>query len=378
MLLSMMGRMEHARRGRRRAAARVGWPVVLALLASPASAGDVAPPADVAFLFSSDPHIGVAHPKANPPFTAADTEQRNREVLEDMQALPGKHLPAIARLPPGLDPLPKPRGLILAGDLTDHCASEEWTSFAAIFPVTGQALPWPVFESLGNHDGKVTGPVRAGIRERNRKRQEAGLLDAVSPNGLHYSWTWGGIHFVSLGLYAGDLPDPTSKFSPESNAPEMSLEFLKQDLAARVGTSGRPVICMHHYGFDAGMSLGWRWWTERERRAYYEALKPYNVIAILHGHSHAAARYTWPDAAVDAKEVRAVFGDQPPSDLRSFDIFSAGSMQKDNGPGQYYVFRLVGNAFIAAHRLDRQRDGQGWSTDQRLNLVKTVELGSVR
>lgn len=331
---------------------------------------------EVTFCFSSDTHIGVAHPKDKVPFTTADTEARNQAVLADIATLQGKSLPALKNLPADLPPLPLPRGLILAGDLTDHCQDQEWLDFTRIFPVADGALPFPVFEGFGNHDWNPNGPVRAGVRARNVQRQARLLVDRVSADGLHYSWTWGGIHFVHLNLYPGDEPDPTGKFSHANNDPDHSLSFLRQDLDTAIGTSGRPVVCIHHFGFDAGMSLSWRWWTERERRAYYELLKPYNVIAILHGHSHAAANYRWPDPSVNAKEVAALFPDVPPAELKSFDIYSGGSLQKDDGPGEYFVFRIIGNSFIAAHRWNRKRDAQGWSSDPRLSSVKTISLGT--
>lgn len=352
--------------------------LITGLVAALATVARVDAVEDVAFCFSSDTHIGVAHPKDKVPFTAADTEARNQTVLADIALLAGKPLPALKNLPPGLPLLPMPRGLILAGDLTDHCQEQEWQDFNRVFPISEGGLPFTVLEGFGNHDWSPNGPVRAGVWARNVQRQARMLVSRVSPNGLHYSWTWGGIHFVHLNLYPGDAPDPTSKFSRTNNDPDHSLSFLRQDLDIEIGDSGRPVVCIHHFGFDAGMSLGWRWWTERERRAYYDLLKPYNVIAILHGHSHAAANYRWPDPGVDAKEIAAVFPDIPPTELKTYDIFSGGSMQKDDGPGEYFVFRIIGTTFIAAHRWNRRRDAQGWSSDPRLSSVKTISLGAPR
>jgi hypothetical protein len=65
---------------------------------------------------------------------------------------------------------------------------------------------------------------------------------------------------------------------------------LKQDLATYVGSSGRPVVLVHHYGFD-GMSTGdghpqWQWWTDEQRAAYWDVIAPYNVAAIFAGHVH--------------------------------------------------------------------------------------------
>ena len=75
------------------------------------------------------------------------------------------------------------------------------------------------------------------------------------------------------------------------------LTFLKQDLAQNVGSSGRPVVLIHHYGFDE-FSTGEEdptrpWWTASERQRYWDAIKGYNVAAILTGHDHRNAGSSW-------------------------------------------------------------------------------------
>lgn len=129
-------------------------------------------------------------------------------------------------------------------------------------------LNFPVYETFGNHDGGPKSLVRTAIKERNRGR--AGLTE-VSENGLHYSWDWNNIHIVSLGISPGTTKRPYD--------PEHSSEFAAKDLAKHVGRSGRPVILLHHFGFDKGHSLGW--WPEEWRTAYYDLIKDYNAIAIM-------------------------------------------------------------------------------------------------
>ena len=72
---------------------------------------------------------------------------------------------------------------------------------------------------------------------------------------------------------------------------ESASEFLDQDLKRNVSASGRPVIAFHHFGFDKEHSL--QWWPEEWRTAYFNQIKSYNIIAILHGHSHKTAIYQW-------------------------------------------------------------------------------------
>ena len=52
-----------------------------------------------------------------------------------------------------------------------------------------------------------------------------------------------------------------------------------------VGRTGRPVVLMHHYGFDS-FSTGDGWWTPEQRLAYWNAIASYNVVAIFTGHQH--------------------------------------------------------------------------------------------
>ena len=99
---------------------------------------------------------------------------------------------------------------------------------------------------------------------------------------MHYSWDWNNIHFVSLGISPGTTTHPYD--------PEQSIVFAAEDLKKNVGDSGRPVILLHHFGFDPH-SLGW--WPEAWRVAYFDLIKDYNVLAIIHGHAHESFIYQW-------------------------------------------------------------------------------------
>ena len=74
-----------------------------------------------------------------------------------------------------------------------------------------------------------------GMRQRNRTRP--GLVQ-VSPNGLHYSWDWGPVDYVNLGIVVGSAPNinRTRRYAPLD-----SLAFLVDDLTRNVrkSTSGR-------------------------------------------------------------------------------------------------------------------------------------------
>jgi len=79
-------------------------------------------------------------------------------------------------------------------------------------------------------------------------------------------------------------------------------------------------------------------------------------------------RYRWPNPVNDVTEVRRLFGDKPPANLRSFDVFSGGSFGAGaaNG-GTFYVFHILNDQLIAAHH-----DTHGWGKDPQLFLMKSM------
>jgi len=98
-------------------------------------------------------------------------------------------------------------------------------------------------------------------------------FDAASHS---YSWDDGGVHFVHSNRAPGD----TNAGLP-SNIP-----FMAQDLATHAA-DGRPVFVFHHFGFDAFGTQD-RWWTAAQRATYGDTVAPYNVAALVAGHSHYA------------------------------------------------------------------------------------------
>jgi hypothetical protein len=151
-----------------------------------------------------------------------------------------------------------------------------------------------VREIHGNHDSpRGDGPVIAEIKARNQRRQ--GVRN-VSPNGLHYSWDWAGVHFVALGIVVGDAPavKRTRRYAPLG-----SLPFLADDLAQNVGDSGRPVVIVHHvdvarYSVPVADEVALKHeWDYGDALAFYETLRPYRVAATLYGHTHVRNIFRW-------------------------------------------------------------------------------------
>ena len=224
-------------------------------------------PTDLTFFVVSDLHYG----------TSVGGDEAIPKLVDLMNALPGTEYPDKIGGKVGV-----PRGVIQIGDITNDGKAVNWDKFVKDYGLNGTdgRLKYPVYETFGNHDGGPKLPVRDGIKARNKQR--VGLTD-VSENGMFYSWDWSGVHFVSLGISPGTTTRPYD--------PEHSIDFCVSDLKKNVAASGRPVILMHHFGFDKSHSLGW--WPEAWRTTYYDDIKDYNVVAILHGHAHKSEIYQW-------------------------------------------------------------------------------------
>lgn len=250
------------------------------------------------FFATSDSHYeAIEHVERN---------DRNRVTIERMNTLPGQPWPEKL----GGGPIGTPRGVLALGDLIDDGDKNgqtdiEWKYFSEHFGLDGTdgVLKYPVFEGWGNHDGppekyiKQRVSVQTEIKRRNVDRLEKKRISRISPNGLHYSWDWNGIHFIQTNLYPADKQNAKVRYSLPWHDPQDALTFVKEDLAATVGDSGRPVIIMAHCGFDTD------WWVLDDWKAFYDAVKPYNLLAYFHGHSGTGVRKWKPEGEERALDV---------------------------------------------------------------------------
>lgn len=269
-----------------------------ATIAGARSLAEPAPPAASFFL------VGDTHYCADDAdFTRMQPESAdtNARLIDWLNRLPGTPITAEA----GGGTVPTPQGVIHAGDLIDNgdkgpakarMVDTELAAFLGDWGINGgdARLRWPVREVHGNHDGpRGDTPVVREIIARNRRRTG---LTAVSDNGLHYSWEWGGVHFVALGIVVGDAPEVTRR---RRYAPLGSLPFLQHDLATHVGTSGRPVVIVHHvdvhrYSVPEPDEKAMRAeWDYGDAHAYYRTLAPYRIAATLCGHTHVRRIVRW-------------------------------------------------------------------------------------
>ncbi|MFB0534056.1 MAG: OmpL47-type beta-barrel domain-containing protein, partial [Anaerolineae bacterium] len=161
------------------------------------------------------------------------------------------------------------RGILIAGDLTwGHFSPQRnWNQYKNAI----ESDAYLVYDGWGNHDqdGDAWPDIFQEIGGRNR----SGL---VSQRDGHYSWDWGGVHFVQLNLFP-------SNSACNGLDPKNSLAFLQTDLATNVGNTNKPVVLIHHGHLRSGDLCVV---TDANRVSYWNAIANYNVIAIFDGHIH--------------------------------------------------------------------------------------------
>lgn len=252
------------------------------------------------FFVVSDTHYLAD--EMNPQTLTPESTAVTTRLVEWLNKLPGTEFSSAV----GGGIIPPPSGVIHGGDVIDsgdkqspkHKAMQETevAAFAKDFGLNGGdgLLKWPVYEIHGNHDGpQGKGPMIDAILARNQKRKG---LAGVSKNGMHYSWDWNGVHFINLGIVVGEVKSIARK---RRYAPMDSLEFLISDLAEKVGSSKRPVVITHHVDMmryqkeTPDEEVVKKEWDYADVQAYYNAIKGYNIAAIIYGHTHVRNVFKW-------------------------------------------------------------------------------------
>lgn len=270
----------------------------------------------VAFFLIGDTHFlaDKESPKKLDPRSASLTTR----LVEVLNKLPGSVIPNEA----GGGKVQQPRGVIHAGDVIDTgdkngavaevMQQTEWAAFEELFGLTGKdgRLKFPVYEVHGNHDApRGVGLAVDRIIARNKTRPG---VTQVSPNGLHYSWDWGRVHFANLGIVVGQVKEVPRKRRYD---PRDSLSFLTADLKEHVGTSGRPVVLTHHVDLqryalptpvEDKVAMG-KEWDPADVKGFFDALQGHNIAAVLYGHTHARNVFRWDGTAKRAEAGVAVF-----------------------------------------------------------------------
>ncbi len=130
-----------------------------------------------------------------------------------------------------------------------------------------------------------------------------------------------------------------------SPATQHALEFLAHDLERNVGKTGKPVILLQHYSLNAG-----KWLSQPQLDALYNVVRDYNILCVMHGHTHHAKTYKWHD----------------------IDVLDDGSLKKETdkkGKPGFMVVRIEGDDFIAVRR---QADGEWGKVIFRKKFVRTA------
>lgn len=289
------------------------------------------------FLVTGDPQY-LAEKSIMPTQLDPYSEQANSRAIEILRKFPGRSLPEEEGGMVSNDIL----GMIVTGDLIDSADKNggyytamqrfEWDRYKADYGLTGKdgKLPYPIYELHGNHDGPQGDTfIIEDIVKRNSSRPG---LQNRSENGLHYSWNWGPLHCVNLGMFVGE---GEKRREDHHYAPRSSLEFLQKDLKKEVGDSGRPVIVSFHlHPFCPEYD-----WPKEDLDAFWHTIACYNVVALFHGHTHGSppSRRMW-----DGKE----FGAQLPNAIEVFNPDDIGASKRDRKDpnralGLYHGFLYV-------------------------------------
>ncbi len=308
--------------------------------------------------------IGDTHFRANkdaPDQLDEDSAATTRGLVDTLSRLAGTAIPAEA----GGGQVAVPMGVLHVGDLIDSgdktapinlaMQHTEWVAYFKEFGLNGTEgrLKYPVMDIIGNHDApQGKGFMVDQLVPRQRSRQN---LKALSSNGLHYSWEWGGVHFAALGLVVGtEASEPRHR----RYAAMDSLAFLKEDLTTNVAKD-QPLIILHHvdvarYTVEKDGTDYTKWeWDPVDVHAFHAALEGRRV-ATFHGHTHKRDIQCW-----DGHSVKAGHG---------IGIFNVDNSAHFSWPDQaFFYVEVHGDSLLVREyaTLDRWKTGtwtpQTWS-----------------
>lgn len=344
--------------------------------------GEVPAVDPLSFFIVTDTHYLAQ--REHPDRMVAGSVAVNDRLITTLNELPGQELPEEV----GGGTITAPSGVIHLGDIIDtgdkgseidaKMTETEWDFYVAQYGLTGKEgkLRYPVYELHGNHDSpRHRNAAIQGIIKRNPGRPG---VKHISENGLHYSWDWGKVHFISLGNVVGPNDDdlPIGRYDSFE-----SLPFLISDLKEHVGDSGRPVVLLQHSDIqryarpvDTTMKGGSRemccpgmtrtaWcnsgcersdgillqeWSPADVAAYYRAIKDYNITAIFHGHLHSRRIERWNGERLDAEDGIPVFG--------------SSNSGAGGGDRSLFYCRVEDNHLVI--REYRSQGVQGWDQEQ--------------
>ena len=289
--------------------------------------------------------------KNEPEKMTANSAAYTSRLVDTLNKLPGTEFSGEA----GGGTVPAPNGVLHVGDVIDTgdktgpvplaMQRTEWAAYVAQFGLTGTEgrLRYPVIEIAGNHDApQGTGHAIEQMAARQRVRKN---LKAISKNGVHSSWEWGGVHFVTLGLIVGTDSSVDRK---RRYAALDSLAFLKEDLANT--PKDRPLVIMHHVDMArytvAKPDVDYtKWeWDPADVAAFHSTIKERRA-AIFYGHTHRREIFRW-----DGNSTKADNG---------VAVFNSNKAAHFSGPVQaFFHVEVRGDGLLVRER----ETGDGWLT----------------
>ena len=298
------------------------------------------------FIVSADPQY-ISEKSPEPKILDPFSEQANSRFLKLIGSFSGSKIPDSCG---GGAVDKKILGILVAGDLIDSADKNggdypamqrfEWDRYKSDYGLNGKGgkIPFPVYELHGNHDGPQGDTfIVKEIIERNRAR--LGVVNR-SKNGLHYSWDWGSLHLINLGMFVGggDVRREGHHYAPRG-----SLEFLQEDLAKNVADSGRPVIISFHLHPNSSEYD----WPKEDLAAFMNTIRKHNVVALFHGHTHGS-----PSRKLQWNGTQ--FGKKLPRGIDVFNCDDSGAAKTDRkAPGKPIGIK---HGFLYVELIDREGD----------------------
>ncbi len=297
-----------------------------------------------AFLVSGDPQYLAEHTDS-PTKLDPYSETANSSFIRIVKELPGRSIPESLG---GGQVSQELLGMLVVGDLIDSADKNggpypamqrfEWDRYKRDYGLTGKdgGLPFPIYELHGNHDGPQGDTfVVDEIIARNKLRPN---ITNLSENGLHYSWDWGPLHLICLGIFVGQGEAHRKDYH---YAPRSSLEFLRSDLAEHVNDSRRPVALAFHLHPNAPSFD----WPPVDLDQFWETIAKHNIVAMFHGHTHGSppSRMLW-----NGKE----FGPKLESGFDVFNPDDSAAAKTDPHNAQQGVGLLHGMLYV--EMIDRE------------------------
>jgi cytolysin (calcineurin-like family phosphatase) len=201
-------------------------------------------------------------------------------------------------------------------------------------------LKFNLYPGLGNHDlgSDLSGHTMDYIRNWSSV-MPAGNPRHVTHNDPYsgdYSWDWGNLHILNVGVYAGS--------GNQSQADDSNYEYSQDTMNWIAGDlflyarDGRPVIIVQHFGFDP-LSWSTAWYLAPSHKQGAANLWPmlanYNVVGIFHGHDHIEGIYSFaPGSQYDGNLLF-------PAAHVPYDIFNSGA-----GYNQEFLLAHVTDTFM--------------------------------